>query len=65
MWRNTDVHNFVDWLQQHNTALLRNQRASFCELDLYTTGSSIRAVIAYLEQKDPKPPKPQRQDTPI
>lgn len=52
MWRNEDVHEFVDWLRDHNSGLPPDRRVSFHGLDLYALGTSIAAVIAYLEDVD-------------
>ena len=54
MWRNTEVQEFVNWLEKRNAALSPSKRAGFYGLDLYSMGSSIRAVIEYLERKDPE-----------
>lgn len=56
MWRNTVVHDFVEWLS------LRNQRershgrreAGFYGLDLYSLHRSMHEVIGYLDKVDPK-----------
>lgn len=53
MWRNTEVQEFVDWLRQHNANLPLKERTSFNGLDLYSMGTSTRAVIEYLERVDP------------
>ncbi|HHI82456.1 MAG TPA: protein-L-isoaspartate(D-aspartate) O-methyltransferase [Rhizobiales bacterium] len=53
MWRNEEVHEFVDWLHRRNADLAYDQRAGFYGLDLYSMYSSIRAVIDYLEDTDP------------
>jgi erythromycin esterase-like protein len=54
MWRNTVVLNFVNWLRAHNLSL-RNEshRAGFYGIDLYSLGSSMRAVLEYLDKTDP------------
>jgi erythromycin esterase-like protein len=53
MWRNTDVHNFVEWLRAHNEGLPASARVEFRGLDIYSLGSSIAAVLAYLDRVDP------------
>ncbi|KAI1653656.1 putative erythromycin esterase [Daldinia decipiens] len=53
MWRNAEVQEFVDWLREHNAQLPMNRRTSFNGLDLYSMGSSIRAVVEYLDRVDP------------
>lgn len=50
MWRNAEVQEFVDWLREHNAQLPMNRRTSFNGLDLYSMGSSIRAVVEYLDR---------------
>ena len=58
MWRNTVVLNFVNWLRAHNFSL-RNEssRAGFYGIDLYSLGSSMRAVLEYLDKNDPEAAK--------
>jgi erythromycin esterase-like protein len=54
MWRNTVVLNFVNWLRAHNRALRsESSRAGFYGIDLYSLGSSMRAVLEYLDKNDP------------
>ena len=53
MWRNTEVHDFVDWLRTHNERIAPEQRAGFFGLDIYNMSASIRAVIDYLDRVDP------------
>jgi protein-L-isoaspartate(D-aspartate) O-methyltransferase len=54
MWRNREVHEFVEWLRYHNgeTADPRH-RVSFYGLDLYSLYASAAAVLGYLDQVDP------------
>jgi protein-L-isoaspartate(D-aspartate) O-methyltransferase len=55
MWRNEEVHRFVEWLREHNGDLQNSPRhVSFHGLDLYSLYTSAAAVIAYLEQVDPE-----------
>jgi protein-L-isoaspartate(D-aspartate) O-methyltransferase len=54
MWRNVEVHDFVDWLRAHNEGLEPTRRAGFYGLDIYNMSASMRAVIDYLEQVDPE-----------
>lgn len=61
MWRNHEVHDFVEWLRQHNTHLSKEKTAGFYGLDLYSLGASIQAIIQYLEHIDPKMAKIARQ----
>ncbi len=54
MWRNTVVADFVEWLREHNKATPRPEwRTGFYGLDLYSLHTSIRAVVDYLDQRDP------------
>jgi protein-L-isoaspartate(D-aspartate) O-methyltransferase len=54
MWRNTDVDAFVRWLRTHNGGRPAQEMAGFYGLDLYNLSGSIRAVIDYLDDVDPK-----------
>jgi protein-L-isoaspartate(D-aspartate) O-methyltransferase len=54
MWRNTDVEAFVRWLRGHNRGRSYEGMAGFYGLDLYNLGASIRAVIDFLDEADPK-----------
>jgi len=54
MWRNLEVHDFVDWLRAHNERLDPARRAGFFGLDIYNMSASIRAVINYLDKADPE-----------
>jgi protein-L-isoaspartate(D-aspartate) O-methyltransferase len=54
MWRNQEVHDFVDWLRRRNLAERdRTERVGFHGLDLYSLFTSISAVLAYLDEVDP------------
>jgi protein-L-isoaspartate(D-aspartate) O-methyltransferase len=52
MWRNEEVHDFVDWLRAFN-ADHPQRKAGFHGLDLYSLFLSIAAVLAYLDEVDP------------
>lgn len=52
MWRNEEVHDFVDWLRAYN-ADRRDRRVGFHGLDLYSLFTSIAAVLGYLDEVDP------------
>jgi protein-L-isoaspartate(D-aspartate) O-methyltransferase len=52
MWRNTEVHDFVDWMRAYN-ADHESHRAGFHGLDLYSLFTSIAAVLSYLDDVDP------------
>ena len=54
MWRNEEVHDFIDWLRDQNAGPIRPRRsAGFHGLDLYSLFTSIAAVLAYLDDVDP------------
>jgi erythromycin esterase-like protein len=59
MWRNTEVHDFVEWLRQRNAGPVGEGKGDtgtglvgFYGLDLYSLGASMQAVIKYLENVD-------------
>jgi protein-L-isoaspartate(D-aspartate) O-methyltransferase len=53
MWRNQEVHEFVEWLRRHNGEVADpSYHVSFHGLDLYSLYTSAAAVIGYLEQVD-------------
>ena len=54
MWRNQEVHDFIEWLRQHNADLPPDMRTAFRGLDVYSLGSSINAVLDYLDRVDPE-----------
>lgn len=54
MWRNEDVDRFVVWLREHNRGREEDDPVGFYGLDLYNLGSSMRAVIDYLDDVDPE-----------
>jgi protein-L-isoaspartate(D-aspartate) O-methyltransferase len=54
MWRNEEVRAFVDWLRGHNEPLPQERRAAFHGLDLYSLYTSMRSVLAYLDDVDPE-----------
>ena len=54
MWRNQDVRDFVDWLRAHNANIEAPKRVAFHGLDLYSLFTSIRSVLSYLENVDPR-----------
>jgi erythromycin esterase-like protein len=60
MWRNVEVHDFIGWLRAHNENLPADRRAEFRGLDIYSLGSSIAAVLAYLDRVDPEEAKAAR-----
>ena len=55
MWRNRETHDFVEWLRRYNGDEIDSERrAAFYGLDLYSLFTSIRAVLAYLDEVDPE-----------
>lgn len=55
MWRNREVERFVEWLREWNKAVSDiDRRAGFFGLDLYSLGTSVSAVIHYLDSVDPE-----------
>ncbi len=54
MWRNVDVVEFVEWLYAYNDGLPPDQQCGFYGMDLYSLHASMRAVIEYLEPRDPE-----------
>ncbi len=54
MWRNMEVHDFVEWLRVQNTGKKTNEAVGFYGLDLYSMKASMMEVIAYLDQVDAK-----------
>ncbi len=54
MWRNAEVHEFVEWLRFWNADPPDPaRRAGFYGLDLYSLFTSIGAVLRYLDEVDP------------
>ncbi|PYH88665.1 erythromycin esterase [Aspergillus ellipticus CBS 707.79] len=53
MWRNREMQSLVEWMRNHNANLPDHQKVGFYGLDLYSMGTSIRAVIEYLDRIDP------------
>jgi len=60
MWRNAEVRDFVGWLRQYNAGQPPERRAEFRGLDVYSLGTSIAAVLAYLDAHDPEAAKAAR-----
>jgi protein-L-isoaspartate(D-aspartate) O-methyltransferase len=54
MWRNREFDRFVRWLHGHNMGKSQEEMAGLFGLDLYNLSASMRAVVDYLEEKDPK-----------
>jgi erythromycin esterase-like protein len=60
IWRNGEVHDFVLWLRTHNAQHASDARVEFRGLDIYSLGSSIAAVLAWLDKNDPEGAKEAR-----
>ena len=54
MWRNREFDRFVRWLHGHNKGKSQEEMTGLFGLDLYNLSASMRAVVDYLEEKDPK-----------
>lgn len=54
MWRNKEVHEFVDWLRAENEHRPKADRVEFRGLDIYSLQASIAEVLRYLDRIDPK-----------
>lgn len=54
MWRNTDVHDLIEWMRSHNAPLRMEKRVGFHGLDIYNMSGSIGAVLDYLDRVDPE-----------
>ena len=54
MWRNREVRAFVDLLREHNKHVPAARRVAFHGLDLYSLYDSIRSVLKYLDEVDPR-----------
>ncbi|KAF4944747.1 hypothetical protein FGADI_12467 [Fusarium gaditjirri] len=52
MWRNMEVHDFVEWLRDYNKGQEIREATGFYGLDLYSMGTSMRAVVDYLDTVD-------------
>ncbi|MDY0885108.1 erythromycin esterase family protein [Dongia soli] len=53
MWRNEEVMEFITWLRGHNETRSPDKRAAFHGLDVYSLGTSVQAVLDYLDRVDP------------
>ncbi|NIC06857.1 erythromycin esterase family protein [Billgrantia bachuensis] len=54
MWRNTEVRDFIGWLEEHNAGKEAGEQVGFHGLDIYSLHRSAEAVIEYLEGIDPE-----------
>jgi len=54
MWANEETLGFLRWLRHFNRGIRDpEERVGFFGLDLYSLNTSIRAVLDYLDDKDP------------
>ena len=53
MWRNREFDKFIRWLRSHNEGRAYERMCGFYGLDLYNLNGSMRAVIDFLDEKDP------------
>ncbi|KAJ5106643.1 hypothetical protein N7456_003318 [Penicillium angulare] len=60
MWRNREMQELVEWMRNWNSDLPPERRVGFYGLDLYSMGTSIRAVIEYLDRVNPETGKEAR-----
>ncbi|MDB5250218.1 MAG: erythromycin esterase family protein [Segetibacter sp.] len=54
MWSNWEVASLVEWLKEYNKALPLNEKIGFYGLDVYSLWDSMKAMMHYLENEDPK-----------
>lgn len=54
MWRNTVIHDFVQWLRDYNAGRPPTEQVGIYGLDMYSLYESIDAVLAYLDRVDPE-----------
>ncbi|KAL4810695.1 erythromycin esterase-domain-containing protein [Aspergillus unguis] len=53
MWRNAEMQELVEWIRDHNASRPAEQKVGIYGMDLYSLGTSMRAIIQYLESIDP------------
>lgn len=53
MWRNHEFERFVTDLRERNTGRPEHQQVGVYGLDLYSLGTSIDAVLRFLDERDP------------
>ncbi|KAB8260656.1 erythromycin esterase-domain-containing protein [Aspergillus pseudonomiae] len=61
MWRNREMQELVEWMRNYNTQVPYHKKVGFYGLDIYSLGTSIQAVIDYLDRVDPAAGKVARQ----
>ncbi len=61
MWRNKEMQDLAHWMRDYNETLPADQKAGIYGLDLYSMGTSMHAVIRYLQNVDPEMAKQARE----
>lgn len=54
MWGNWEIAALAEWLKDHNKDLPLNEKVGFYGLDVYSLWDSMKAMLNYLENEDPK-----------
>lgn len=55
VWRNAQMHDFVEWLRQHNASIDdETARVGVVGLDRFASATSIAETVAYLDTVDPE-----------
>jgi erythromycin esterase-like protein len=57
MWRNREFDWFIRWMRRHNEKRDYEGMTGFYGLDLYNLSGSMRAVIDFLDERDPEAAK--------
>ncbi|KAL4793541.1 erythromycin esterase-domain-containing protein [Aspergillus venezuelensis] len=53
MWRNKEMQELVEWVRNWNDKVDMAERVGIYGMDLYSLGTSIKAIISYLDNVDP------------
>ncbi len=54
MWGNWKIGVLAEWLKEHNKTLPINKKIGLYGLDVYSLWDSMKAMMNYLENKDPQ-----------
>ena len=54
IWSNESFKSFLEWLKEHNSKLLPQQRCGIFGLDLYSFDTSMNAITSYVKKNDPE-----------
>jgi erythromycin esterase-like protein len=57
MWGNWEVAALAEWLREYNSKLPMDKKVGFYGLDVYSLWDSMKAMMQYLEKKDPQAAK--------